>query len=565
MNPKLHFPTWLQSNWGHIPGLILLGCVVALLIHIFFLPAFAADEIAFFIWGDAMKDNPPSLHAWDFLFRYNRAGYGASYWTVYINLIEHFGVYGIWAMRVLACAAFIGISLAIAVVGNMAQRYLGYLLMALWLSMPAAWWFGKVTGPESFALAFAVFGVLLLYVVSHNERLPWRVKPIVAESLAWLLIGGAISLKATNLPSAMFAFLIVFAMPKIWEEHSKSVVLKKMLFAIGLMACGLVICSPNAILNPSQFLFHLTELPRTNAWKWEIAKMSLSNQLWGWDGIFAGGLLQWGLCPLAMCVLGLALLIKSPRVFAILLATFLACWGMICSSGFLLGWYWFGWISMIALAILWAIRENSSNRVITSAIVVTILINIFYQAPAVISRYQLKAEQSLALAQLDEVQHAIDDNTQDRQYDLVLDYWEVSHIGGLYFKASPGKEIFQMTPRYFPAFAKDKADPNDARTNKGQAVEAETMTKIIRLGEEGTQGKSVLLVLSKRLASKHAFGDMPTFSRDRIIPQSPPGTTCTELLDLPYTLVYELRTTREKSSEIGDSTIQKASLEIPLE
>lgn len=564
MNPKFHFPTWLQSNWGHIPGLLLLGCAVALLIHIFFLPAFAADEIAFFIWGNSMAENSHSQYAWDFLFRPNQAGYGASYWTVYINLIEQFGVYGIWGMRVLACAAFIGISLAITVVGNMAQRYLGYLMLALWLSMPVAWWFGKVTGPESFALAFGVFGVLLLYIASHNERLPWQLKPIVAESLAWLLIGGAVALKATNLPGALFAFLIVFAMPKIWEEHSKAGVFKKMLFAIGLMAGGFIICSPNAILNPSQFLFHLTEQPRVNAWKWDIAKMSLSNQLWGWDGIFAGGLLQWGLCPLAMSVLGLSLLIKSPRVFAILLATFLACWAMISSSGFVLGWYWFGWIPMIVLAILWGIRENSSNRMIASAIVVTILINLYYQAPAVISRYQLKAEQALALAQLDKVQHAIEDKTKGRQYDLVLDYWEVSHIGGLHFKASPETEVFQMTPRYFPAFAKDKADPNDTRTNQGQAIEAETLTKIIRLGEEGTQGKSVLLVMSKRLASKHLFGDMPTFSRERIIPKSPPGTTCTELLDLPYTLVYELRTTHEKSTENEDSTVQKASLEAPL-
>ncbi|PQO28871.1 hypothetical protein [Blastopirellula marina] len=565
MNPKLSIPAWLTNNWGHIPGVLLLLVAAALTIHISFLSAFAADEIAFFIWGDSMARNGFSQSTWGFLFRPNGAGYGSAYWTVYVNMIDLFGTYGIWGMRVLSCGAFIGITFAIAAVGNLAQRYLGYLLAALWLSMPIAWWCGKVSGPETFSLAFSVFGVLLLYIASRNERQPWFPKPIVAESIAWLLIGGAVSLKVTFLPCAMFGFLIAFGMPQAWEDKTKTAVVKKMLFAVGMMAAGFIICTPVAVLDPHGFLFNLTRLPRDNAWRWDIAQMALSNQLWGWDGIFAGGLVQWSLCPLAMGLLGFSLLIKSPRVFAILLATFLGCWAMICSSGALLGWYWFGWIPMIVLAILWSINEKTSNRGLIAAIAVTIVINLCYLASEIVERYDMKSQQAVALTQLAEVQQAVIELTKDRHYDMVLDYWEVSHVGGLTFPASEQTEVVQMTPPHFPALIGEKASADDPRTNHGRGVEAEALSRIFRLSEKGTEGKSVLLVISKRLASKHAIRDLPSFSHDQILPKSPPGTACTQLLDLPHTVVYELTTTQELSPNAGESNVQQATLEVPLE
>lgn len=510
-----------------------------------------------------MADNSRNASMWSFLFRPNGAGYGSSYWTLYVNVVDQLGPYGLWGMRVLSCTAFISMTFAIAAVGNAVQRYLGYLLAALWLSMPIAWWFGKVTGPETFSLALSIFGVLLLYMASREERLPWFPKPAVAETLAWLLIGGAVSLKITYLPCAMFAFLIAFGMPNVWEDKSKLDVMKKMLYAVGMMGVGFVICAPVAVLDPHEFLYNVTLLPRDNAWRWDIAKLALSNQLWGWDGVFAGGLAQWGPCPLAIGLLGAAFLLKSPRVFAILLATFLGCWLMICSSGALLGWYWFGFIPMIVLAILWSINEHSSNRVLMTAILAAITLNVIYQIPAVLGRYEMKSQQAIALTQLDEVQLAIDDKIKDRHYDRVIDYWEVSHVGGLTFPTSPETDIVQMSPPSFPAFTGDKSGPKDPRTSGGRGVEALALSEIFKLGENGTEGKSVLLVLSKRLSAKHAVGDMPTFSRDNIIPKSPPGTTCTQLLDLPFTLVYELTTPGSLSTEEAVDSVRQASLKSP--
>ncbi|WP_144970710.1 glycosyltransferase family protein [Bremerella volcania] len=531
---------WLHQNWGHLAGIAMLVLASIGLIRIAFLNAFAADEIAFFVWGSSMLQDPEFQGIGSPLFRLNEAGYGSSYWTLYVNLIDWFETDAFWILRTLACIAFVSIPVSIAVVGNMAKPKFGYLLAALWLTMPIAWWCGKITGPETFALAMAVYGVLLLYSDSHlRESLSPRMAQVVAP-LGWILIGGAVSLKLTMMPTAIFAFLLHFTFP-MKEGKSLKTVSLKMFHVTGLMACGFLLMTPIVIFDSAAFVQRIVTLPSGEAWSWMIAKTSLNNHIWGWDGVFSGGLVQWSLCPLAFLILAGMLLIKQRRVFLILLISFLACWLMIASKGALLGWYWFGWIPMIVLSLLWVLKPDQPNRGLIATVASVILINLLFQTPDIVERYSMKSQQAISLTQRSSVQQALSEITNGKSYDLVLDYWEVSHVGGLEFPKSGASELVQMTPpeTNFVSDRRSSKDSAPRRFDPG-VVKANAFCRIHDMGTYGTEGKSVLVVVSKRLASKHAFADFDRFLTERVIPNSPDQTTYSRIVDLPETAIYEI-------------------------
>ncbi|WDI43809.1 hypothetical protein [Bremerella sp. P1] len=559
MNLYSNSPSWLRDNWIHVLGIAVLIAAVGAWARIASLPAFAADEIAFYIWADGMYRDPSSQSTWASLFRSNGAGYGATYWTVYVNLIDCFGPNALWVMRLFAFVAFAFLPIAIAIAGNLTIRYLGYLLAALWLTMPMAWWCGKITGPETFSLAFAVWGVVLLYLSSRHElkdRVPYHKQLGV---ISWILIGGAVAIKMTSLPTAFFAFLITFGRPSIWLNQPRVDIANRMLKAVGLMFAGFVLINPVCVLNPSTFLHNILRMRSESAWRWDTAKTVLSNDVWNWDGVMAGGLVQWGLCPLALILLVALLWGKSPFVSFVLSISFLGAWGMILSSGGILGWYWFGWIPMTLMAVLWSIHGTRPNHKLISGLAIVVMINLAFQVPEIIERYQMKSWQATAVSQHADVERAINQLLSKQDYDLVLDYWEVSHLGGLALANSTNAKLVQQTPERILAFFPPNESISSTRPNPREiGIRSDAYIKILELGQKGTQGQAILLIVSKRLASKHAFAETSDYIEREIIPKSPPGTTYTQLLDLSNTLVYELATQQPSYGE-QDTDAQQAS------
>ena len=551
---------WLRDNWGHVLGISLLATAALTLVHIFFLPALAADEIAFFIWSDhrVMPQPVEEQGPWGFLFRLNEAGYGSSYWTFYLNLILVFGDQAFWLLRALSCGVFVAIPIAVSVVGNRVSKNMGYVLAALWLTMPIAWWCGKTTGPETFALGLGVLGVLLIYVETHlaGDFSPRTMR--IVRILGWVSIGGAVSLKLTMVPMAIFALLIRWLFPSEGEASDLRSRLLRSCQAGAWMALSFLVFCPIVVTNPPAFLRRLATLPSGTPWSWVAAQSALSCNTWGWDGVFSGGLLQWSMCPLALAVASLLVLIKSPKVFSATFTAFLACWVMIASKGAVLGWYWFAVVPLLVLAPLWLIKPEGNNYMMKGALGLAIVINAVYQFPEIYARYEMKTQQAVALTRLPEVQAEVAKCTNRMSYDVIVDYWEVSHVGGLKLPESSESKILQMSPTQFASPLEIHEVPgHPGELHRMQIVFSKAFIEILRLGNEGTAGESVLVVLSKRLSSKQGFADFEGYLTNQVLPKSPAGTEFQLLSDLPETAIYEIRTEPVVAEAATDETATK--------
>lgn len=522
------------------------------------LPVLASDEIAFFMWADLPVNNAKGTGVWAFLTRTNCAGYGVIYWDIYILFKDLFGAKAVWYMRALALVAWLSIPVSTVLVGNAIRKNLGWLLSMLWISMPIAWWSGKVTGPETFSLAFAFCGIMLLaFVQMRRSNLvaetgledgkPSGKKLIWQLGLAWFLIGVGVGFKLTMLPAVVFALLISYRPQTNASFFSPIQILRSGILAGIPMKVGFVLSNPVLIFNRAAFFDELGKLPRGDAWSWFIAQFTLSNSVWAWDGVFSGGLIQWSLVPWTMAAVVILAFATRIRNGLALFAGFLACWAVIVSTGSTLGWYWFGLIPLIIPSLLWTMESSSRQRFIAAGIVLVAISNAYLQRDHIRGQITMKAWHGRAHAELPELQEKITAFTQGKKYDSVIDYSEITFEHGLMLDTSIADEIVQTSPPVIPKMTSDwqakveRLDPT-TRERGGHLIQANAFVRITQWAEKGTEGKLILVILSKRLMSKHGFADFNLFWKEQVLPKSPAGTELTQVLELANTVVFEIRT-----------------------
>ncbi len=518
-----------------------------LLVWLYSLPVLASDEIAFYMWSDIPLNNTKSSGVWAYLNRPNCAGYGVIYWNMYIFCKNIFGAKAVWAMRALALIAWLSVSLGTILAGNATKKNLGWLLGMLWISMPIAWWTGKVSGPESFSVALSFFGIMLLHMsnLRTQESITTRSRGLVA--VAWFLIGIGFGFKLTVLPMVVFALVIAYQ-PRSKEAfcHPKSIAQFLLVSCVPMML-GFVLANPVLVMDRAAYFKELSNLPKGETWSWSIAKLTLSNDVWTWDGVFSGGLTQWSLTPvvlLAFCVLTFWVRLQNGVA---LVAAFLSCWLLIISTGSTLGWYWFGLIPLVIPGILWSAQSNSHFRWIEWTIWAALVVNVCMQGTYIADQVEMKFWHERSQRQLPWLQRQISELTAGRNYDLVLDYSEVTYEVGLEIDVAMANEIIQTSPAVIPGLShrwQEKVERlgDSARVRGTFSILSEAFVRIGQLGEIGTEGKSILLIISKRLACKQTFSNVDHFLRERVLAKSPPGTDAICLLDSPDFFLYVLRT-----------------------
>ncbi len=456
------------------------------------LPAYAPDEIAFFLWANTELGELAAYGPLAFLWRSNGGGYGAIYWDLYVNLKYWLGSHSLVAMRGLAYIAWISIPLGIILYETRVSQAWKWLLILLWISMPMAWWSGKVTGPEVFSVATAFHGLLLLNRSRFYSGEAANDRMSKLSFLGWFVIAMGVGIKLTTTPALVFA--ICMNMPGSISMLGDRDFWRRT--AMNTLACslGLLAASPSMLLRPMVFVGQLTQLQSDHAWKWSTARLVLSNDVWSWDGVFSGGLCQWGVAPAGLLAILIATLFLRLRNTIALTASFLFCWLLIVSSGSALGWYWFGWIPLLLHALLWHFELTSRRVLLSALLVVCLIINAFFQSENIYHQVSSRMWHHATLEETSIIKQTLLDRIQGQSFDLLLDHSDISSSGGIDFPPETATEIIQTTPPFLRGLTAATAQ------SKGyveRGILSDNIGRILELRRDGTQGKRVLLICSK--------------------------------------------------------------------
>jgi hypothetical protein len=362
-----------DSSWRSLAPSGLVCVYAVLLLPIYCLPVYSPDEIWF------AQEAQRLSNAWNtsapykvVLEQQNHLGYGAIYWIGY-SLLAKVTSEPIWVVRALALVANLSIPVCLLRSIRNPHQPAALIAMLLWLSFTAAWWSGKVTGPELFSTALCFLGLFGFQ----------RAKSILAVLTAGSLMGLAVGLKLNALP-AILAVLFIF--PQLPNP-------KRMLF-VALLGIGLgfVIANP-FILSSSESLFG--NIPNRGKPGITISTKRLLqlfwNADWEWDAVYRGGYFNWGLCPFVVPIYFVFLWkCKLPIRWII--------GGVACTViGFLLfltsrtyqGWYWLPLLTLFPLTVLQVKSLDSTARRWAIAV---ILINALGNAPWIGMQYYSKLE-----------------------------------------------------------------------------------------------------------------------------------------------------------------------------
>jgi hypothetical protein len=361
------------------------GLYAILIVPIYCLPVCTPDEAWFAHDAKMFADSWRGLSNWQVLFgQQNHLGYGAAYWILYA-LSAKLTIYPLVVMRIVAYAANLSIPyLLLRQSRDVSKQPAAICAMLIWCSFTAAWWTGKVTGPELFSTAL-VFGGL------HSLA---NAKRSYLVLVTGMLIGMGVGLKSNAAPAALALFFVVPQLQRPWR--SLSVVLA------GATA-GFVLANPFVLVDPTALLTNIRRHDKFGAgYTTNHLAEVLWNTSWEWEGVFRGGYFNWGMSPLAL-----------PIYFAFLWKSKLSWkWfagGLGCTvAGFLLyltsrtyqGWYWLPLLTLFPLTVLQIRKMDRATWRLGMAVV---LVNVVSNVPWIGLQYFGKFEQLAHSFRHDEV------------------------------------------------------------------------------------------------------------------------------------------------------------------
>ncbi len=530
-----------------------LAFYVGTLARLYSLDSYAADEIAFFIWADIDSQVHNSSWLDRLLHQPNLAGYGSVYWSVYRTSKFLFGQYAILAMRGLALVAWLSIPLTSILIGNRIQRNLGWAVGLLWMSFPMAWWTGKVSGPEVFSISITLMGVMCLLVHSNCAGDWWRRRQVWLLVAGWLMIGFGLGIKLTAIPVAAFAFVITWCDPRLWSNRRSFFV---RISQIGIaISISFLLANPVLLFDRRRFLSELAALPAGRFETWNDVFLTLYHSTWSWDGVYSGGLVHWCMPATGLVFLiGVLMWARWQNALGIMIS-FAICWAMIIKARSMLGWYWFAPIAVILPGMIWGIQNSNWGKKLVPFLSLLAVLNGIFQCTRIVEEVGEKFDQTSAISELKSLQAEVDKLCQKAgDFDFIIDYAEVTARDGLIIQSKPGAEVVQTSPPYIPQLTpgwqlvQSRLGPDmEARCKLG--ILADGFLKINQLGERGTEGRRILMIVSKRLSGHLHFGSIEDYLMQRVLPKSPAGTTYEIVGGLPrwHLVVIDTATSAERS------------------
>lgn len=397
----------LESLAPRIVGLMLLFYLSIQAYFYLVVPGLVPDEIVFV--GRIATRVQGNL-----LVQQNDLGYGALYWWLY-RIASCPAAYAAWSMRLLSLALSFSVLVAVATArGTAVSRLLGVLL---YLTFPAAWWYGKVIGPELLCTACVTWGLWC----GLRER--W--------CLAALLVGLGTGVKPNGAAAgvALSALWLGWVVRAMWGhllfEGGQLIRLpdrnRALLFTTTGMALagilGLVLANPFMLLEPEAYFQSFAD-NHAGARPFAGALFAIVGYEWQWDIVFSGGLIRWALMPVPAGLFIVAIVLGCP--FAVTLSAFggtCALWGLFVASRAFLGWYWLPIVPLLALS---AASLKPERRVPRLLLIAAIVLNFIWQVPFVLDGMWVRWKLGEVVAATPAVNQCLKDKVQGRSFPVLL-------------------------------------------------------------------------------------------------------------------------------------------------
>lgn len=246
------------------------------------------------------------------------------------------------------------------------------MAFCLWLTMPVAWWGGKLVAPEIPAM-FLVAVALYLY-----DR-----KRLVGTAVA---LGMAVGIKITALPALVF-FALTFAFSSDLSTKQK---LRTILPIAAAFIAAVFVAYPPIIIA----LKTMTSLSANSGGMQltDAINKTLFLDRWELDIVYSGGILNFSLKLIPLALFFVYLLISSWRqalFFSSTAAAFLAMNSMNDNS---YGWYWFP-ILPIVVSLAGKVAQDKKTQYVELILLIAIASNAYLQAPLISDFIYQKSEQ----------------------------------------------------------------------------------------------------------------------------------------------------------------------------
>jgi hypothetical protein len=363
---------------------VLLGVYAIALLPIYCLPVCTPDETWFANDARMFADSWRDFSLGEIVLgQKNHLGYGAIYWIGYA-LLNKVTAHPLVLMRCVALAANLTIPFLLARSYRHYKQPAALLAMLLWFSFTAAWWTGKVTGPELLSVAMVFAG---LHTLS-------RANSASVVTLCGVLLGLGVGLKSNAAPAAICCLFILPQIARPWR-------------ALGLLtagsAAGLLLSNPFLLAEPLVFLANIRRHDKFGAgYTTNHLAEVMWNTNWEWEGVFRGGYFNWGMSPLALPIY-LIFLWKSKLPWHWFLGGF-ACTVMgtllFLTSRAYQGWYWLPLVMLFPLTVAQIRKVDASVLRWGFALVA---VNLVGNAPWISMQYHSKIEQFAHSLEMDNV------------------------------------------------------------------------------------------------------------------------------------------------------------------
>lgn len=521
-------------------GIIIFFYVIAIL-PIFFAPAFVPDELGFFWWTQASVNffEKGLLKYW--FTQDNMAGYGSIYWIIYACLYSVFFDLSLWAMRVISFIIYLMIPVLFVWDGYKSKSKYALPAVLIWLTMPVAWWTGKITGPETLVMGFVALGLHFLFNDTYQKSLRFF-------SFGWVMLGIAVGIKLTALPVLLFAFIIGVSRLKSVSFFKKNALL------VVSVVIGFVIANPFVLIDPMHFISNLKLVAGTTV-PWGVIPVIFQNTLWTWDAVLSGGLFDWSLGPIAASLLFITFLFYLPgkTLFAFILGFASAVCLIILNSSHYMGWFWFPVLLLIPFCVLHL--KYSQNKYAYLMLAAVIIANFIESAPLIIKSYSTKAEHVKSLQQTPLVQDCVNKLMAKKKYDLIIDYSEVSQDPRLEYNISSNTKVIRTSrdvTHVETRYTKNKDNPGIFVASKyyGCVTSSKAFEWILKAGEKGVpSNKKILIIIGDRLKKPQHYDDFDKFIETQVLPKSS-NVKYQNLMKCGYANFYELYPSNKKGHTV---------------
>ncbi len=190
-----------------------------------------------------------SRHYKDFT---NSLGYGYLYWF-FIQLIH-----SKWILRLIALFSITSVIIIIRKINAKFgfEESQSEIVTLVWLTFPAAWWYGKLIGPELYCLALGFWGLYLAIPPEESNR---------KKMIGVMLMGIAVGIKVSYIifPIFYYSYTTLIFLEQCYDKKDISKKINQYFLKDEKLASffilGFLIASPDIIFKPMLYWQNLTQ------------------------------------------------------------------------------------------------------------------------------------------------------------------------------------------------------------------------------------------------------------------------------------------------------------------